>query len=790
MENAEIFTTAPDAAKRCALAHSFNRSLAITFVDVDSPGISRTISVAAPWCQLVPSLANLVYNDNGTVLSPVDDTVNYNVTVSSLYTGTNFSVNGTSLPYGSSHPLTGLVPGALQTYNFVDSADASCTASFPVIAPAIIGTSRTSGSDRYLLSAPNLDAAAVAWVINPSTKTISINNGGQGVKVFRSEVLDLSSISGAVNFSGTVTALDISSGFEPNEDFLKVELLLNDGASITTVHLTAAYDTDSSGLMQGTELAGPGQTNPFALSYTIPDAVLSAQLVVTGVASSTSETLRVTNLLFEPTARLQATPGTVALNNQGTSDPADDSFSCPVTISPVDLGASTGWTAAPGPPGSGNYTDPNPVIFGPFLKSDGPTTVVLTNVPNSAYQSSFQLTPPPVTFTATGVTDVVANDNLPGAADDTLTFTVTSIAGANGGPGWVCTTANASPATGPFGSATITIPHPAAGVSSVPVVFTDVSYSAATATVNVVIPPKYVFGTITLPGLVQDIKSIPGATTSPRWTNDPVAKTLTQLNPAIFVGDLGIVSSAAIPVGTVAGAKKLVLSLDVSILTGAGSSFENSDTLKVEVIEVSPTGTTTTALTAPWDTNGDGVVSGSGLDATDYLATADEFNRNATIRGTPFDHALEVEHAISATVTSVQVVITGVNNSSTERYVIREVSIVPATTGGTQDTDNDGVSDADEALAGTDPNNPASVLRIATFQANPGPANTAALGFPTVNGRVYRVYGSTDLLTWESVSGTIPGTGNVHTVDVAAPLANEPKRYYRVRVGPVGVVFP
>ena len=94
------------------------------------------------------------------------------------------------------------------------------------------------------------------------------------------------------------------------------------------------------------------------------------------------------------------------------------------------------------------------------------------------------------------------------------------------------------------------------------------------------------------------------------------------------------------------------------------------------------------------------------------------------------------------------------------------------------DTDGDGIPDAAELLAGTNPLDPASKPGISSLQPA---ADGMHLQFPTVPGKTYRVEYSEDLTQnrWQTLLDHIPGTGTTRTV--IDPLGTTlPKCFYRV----------
>ncbi|MCK5849961.1 MAG: hypothetical protein KAH23_03525, partial [Kiritimatiellae bacterium] len=94
------------------------------------------------------------------------------------------------------------------------------------------------------------------------------------------------------------------------------------------------------------------------------------------------------------------------------------------------------------------------------------------------------------------------------------------------------------------------------------------------------------------------------------------------------------------------------------------------------------------------------------------------------------------------------------------------------------DDDNDGMSDVDEILAGTDPLDQDSVFQISELSIQDGSLH---LEFQSVNGRMYSVEYKNDLTnsTWLNLSTNISGDGSV--LDILDTLDPQ-KRFYRLRL--------
>jgi hypothetical protein len=97
-----------------------------------------------------------------------------------------------------------------------------------------------------------------------------------------------------------------------------------------------------------------------------------------------------------------------------------------------------------------------------------------------------------------------------------------------------------------------------------------------------------------------------------------------------------------------------------------------------------------------------------------------------------------------------------------------------------QDADGDGFTNLQEYLAGTNPRDPSSLLRIETIQIS---SNTCRIRFTSAAGKHYRLERTTQYpaQSWVTVSNNITGTGAV--VEVLDPIVNGAQgQWYRVAV--------
>ena len=120
-------------------------------------------------------------------------------------------------------------------------------------------------------------------------------------------------------------------------------------------------------------------------------------------------------------------------------------------------------------------------------------------------------------------------------------------------------------------------------------------------------------------------------------------------------------------------------------------------------------------------------------------------------------------------------------NGIPDAYELAYFGNVSPTRTKTTDTDGDGASDWAESVAGTNPTNSASVLRLAaSFQPLNG---SVKVSWPSGAGHGYRVSGSTNAVTWSPYSDWIRATG-LTTSWTVPPRTNGAPNLFRIEASP------
>ncbi|HWB03071.1 MAG TPA: thrombospondin type 3 repeat-containing protein [Verrucomicrobiales bacterium] len=761
------------------------------------------------------AVSNITRNTGGTP-DPLDDTFGFTVNVtgsgaiSAAWTAPDVNPpagNASTGPYSTPVVWTGFPISAAKTITIADSANATLNTSVTVSPPAILGVNELGAPGGVI---PGDGTVPTGWVLDETNVTATLQSQtAQTDHVLNSSVIDLSSVAFVLFTCDLDSISGSSSGFE-DLDFFSLDLIIDGGAPVSVL---GPADENQDGKLRGA-VAGAGKelqdngapnvTKTFQFSHLIPATANSVQIRITGNNNSVNETFLVKNMrLSTAPAMLFAVLAApiLTLDNKGTVNPLDDTFSAAVNIQAAGLGASTGWHSDEVPARTGLYSTANPVSFGPYSVSGGSRVVTLTDDLNPLIKSqTLTFNPPPLpTLAVTPPVNIVRHENGAGAEDDTITFDLT-ITGSNGGPGWSAT--GGSPASGTFGPDPVSFTYhvPQAG-NLLQAVIADASYPAVTQTIPVPFPSRYIFGRLDLGAgflsLASDLNTPPGA----QWVNDPAARTLVMTagvaTDSVVTSELIDLSST----GDVQFTAKLRLQ-EISV----GSNIETTDRFKAELVIDGVTHN----LVTTWDTgdgssavtvgangppNGyiNGYVGTAGTDLVtldvyldppaDYLAhaTRDEFNLNAQPVTDQLDNTFPLSFSIPAAANSAQLLIYGAGFAGSETVTVSDVLF---TTGaGSGDSDGDGVSDKNEAIMGTDPNNAADVLRLTQNPANPN-----QISFPSKANKFYRLYISDDaaegthLAAWKDAGlSTFIGDDTGKAFDISV-LPAESRRFFRLHV--------
>ncbi len=172
-----------------------------------------------------------------------------------------------------------------------------------------------------------------------------------------------------------------------------------------------------------------------------------------------------------------------------------------------------------------------------------------------------------------------------------------------------------------------------------------------------------------------------------------------------------------------------------------------------------------------------------------YDAATDEFNPAASAVSVQLKNTFTLTHSIPDNIVSATLHIRARVDAASEFLRMRDISWTgTGAPPGSTDSDGDGISDADELLAGTNPNNAASSLRVSSLTA--AGANAFNAEFPTVTGRFYQGYLSPDLKVWtkDTAHAVITGDGNPAVWPVTSGPAAA--RFFRIAVGTGAGGFP
>ena len=166
---------------------------------------------------------------------------------------------------------------------------------------------------------------------------------------------------------------------------------------------------------------------------------------------------------------------------------------------------------------------------------------------------------------------------------------------------------------------------------------------------------------------------------------------------------------------------------------------------------------------------GGGVASGVAVDYALVTGAGDTNNAKFTLSGDRLLTAVALDYETKPTL-YVRVRWSDGGGFTGERALTLTVANSTA-----DDDDGDGHTEAQEAVAGTDPRNAASVLRASLATA----AGQVTINFASVAGRTYQLERSSDLRTWTAVGSSVTASASALAITVTPSGAAE---FYRLRV--------
>lgn len=765
-------------------------------------------------CVIVGSASASTRDFAGTPADPSDDTISTDVTIvpegnSSIgwevVGPIGSSLVGQTGSYNTPASLTGIpiaefAGGGPLSIEIADSANATCTTIVDILPRRILGFNSIPATATPILTAG--EVASADWTYDDTIPSISINNPGGAAGtayIVTSEDIDLTG-QPDVQFTGTLTINDTSSGNEEEDTF--VAYLILDGDTDNPVNLITRHDLiTKDGVLTGDELASGQGDFVKTLNHVIPATVNSVRFVFEGINNSNSEIFTVSDLgIASAPPELQAYAGPVFFDNKGTDTPADDRYGANVTITPVNLGANSGWFSNT-EPAVGIYSDPNPITFGDIEPFRSPFTLELFDLNDPTKAVNIVLENLPTTFDVSTPTNIERIENGPGFEDDTVTFDV-EITGSFGGPGWNTTSTAVTPSSGDFGIVTFTVAAPLP-TETITFDITDRSYRTATENVGIPAFGRYVVGQSDLTGALTDVESSLSVRPSTSWVKDDAAGTLTYSAGGTAVRT---VETELVDLTT---QDEVYFSATLSAIeTSGGSNFENTDRFKAELIYNVGGIPAVINLVDPFDV-GDGAVSpgdngptngfingyrGLDGDEVDYNANLDrdEFNRLGELASANLNNSITLASAIPAEADDVKLVLTAQGIGGSERIELS--NILFSTSNNTFDTDEDGMpneyeianglnpNDADdrdtdldgdgrsnysEFVAGTNPQDPFSLLEIVSYTLTD---TTVSASWSSVPGKTYRFEFSTDLENWTDLGFDFPANEAPATETETGPL--------------------